>query len=81
MIKEMQSSQARQCSLLVRQTETAHMAMQTPYRDQHGPSEAVSCHFCEGSALFVITPDGRLVCDECAATVGRWAARPEMRRF
>ena len=74
MIKELPASQADACTLLVRQAETAQLALHTAYRDQHGSSEALSCMVCESCAEFALTPDGRIVCQDCGSTIGRWAA-------
>jgi hypothetical protein len=73
-IKDLPASQADACALLVRQAETAQLALSTAYRDQAGSSEALTCMICESCAEFALTPDGRIVCQDCGSTIGRWAA-------
>lgn len=80
MLTPIAASQKDAMALMVRRAETAQMALHTAYRDPAGPGESLACMACEDSALFVITPDGRLVCDGCATAIGRYALRPEMGR-
>jgi hypothetical protein len=74
-LSPMTASQTEQAALLMRQAETANMALTTAYREQHGPSDALVCMICESGALFVLTPDGQVMCDDCGLSVGRWAAQ------
>jgi hypothetical protein len=78
MLPEMTASQNEQAARLIRQAEAAQMALNTAYRDQHGPSEAILCPACDNCTEFVLTPDGRVVCDGCTATVGRFGLRLDM---
>jgi hypothetical protein len=73
-LRELTASQADACALLMRQAETAQLALNTAYRDLTGPSEALTCMICESCAEFALAPDGRVVCMDCGATIGRWAA-------
>jgi len=77
-IKELPASQREQCARLVRQAEAAQMALNTAYRDQAGPSEAILCPACADCAEFALTPDGRVVCQDCGMTVGRFGLRLDM---
>jgi uncharacterized protein (DUF983 family) len=76
MVPEMTATQTDTARLMVRQTETALLAMNTAYRDGH-PGEIELCPACNGGALFVLRPDGQLQCDDCGATTGRWAMRKD----
>jgi hypothetical protein len=77
-LKAMEASQADQCARLVRQAEAAQMALNTAYRDQCGPSEAILCPACDSCAEFALTPDGRVVCQDCGMSIGRFGLRLDM---
>lgn len=77
-LKAMETSQAAQCALMVRQAETAQMALHTAYRDLAGPGEALLCMACGDCAEFALAPDGRITCQDCGMTIGRFALRPGM---
>jgi hypothetical protein len=77
-VPELTASQNEQAARLLRQAEAAQMVLNTAYRDQHGPSEAILCPACTDCAEFALTPDGRVVCQDCGMTIGRYGLRLDM---
>jgi hypothetical protein len=78
MLPGMTATQSETASRMVRQAETAHMALNTAYRDPAYPGEELACLACGDSELFTMRPDGHLVCNDCGMTIGRWALRLDM---
>jgi hypothetical protein len=77
MLPEMTVTQNDTARRMVRQAETAHLALNTAYRDTL-PGEAMTCPACDDSADFWLQPDGQLGCAGCGMTIGRWALRLDM---